>query len=202
MLLVRRGISPFLHRWALPGDFVDVAEDLNGAAERVLFELTALTDVYLEQVSSFGAPGRHPAARVITVAYYALIGSSDHPVSPQGWAEEAQYFDIDELPALGFDHDDILDACLARLRERVRQRPIGFELLPPFFSLSDLQRLYECILGAPLDKRNFRKKILQTGLVEDSGNIQEGVSHRPAKLYRFNVEKYEGLRRLGFSWDI
>ncbi len=202
VLLVRRGIEPFLHQWALPGDYVGDAEDLDQAAQRVLVELTTIEDVYLEQVRSFGTPGRHPAGRVLTIAYYSLIGSSDHPVSPSGWAEQAQYFDIDDVPPLAFDHADILRTCHARLRERVRQRPIGFELLPRYFSLSDLQRLYECVLGEALDKRNFRKKILQTGVVEDSGSLQEGVSHRPAKLYRFNVEKYQRLKEQGFSWDV
>ncbi len=202
VLLVRRGIQPFLHVWALPGDFVGEEEDLHQAAGRVLTELTGIHDVYLEQVESFGTPGRHPAGRVMTVAYYSLIGSSDHPVSPHGWAEQAMYFDIGELPDLAFDHGSILRTCLSRLRERVKRRPIGFELLPLNFSLSDLQRLYESLLGEALDKRNFRKKILQTGVVENTGAYQEGVSHRPASLYRFNVEKYERLRQQGFSWEV
>ena len=202
ILLVRRGISPFLRAWALPGDFVAAAEELDSAAERVLRDLTGLSNLYLEQVRSIATPGRHPEGRVITTAYYSLIGTSDHPVSPQGWAEEAQYFDLDELPPLAFDHAGILEVCLLRLRERVRRRPIGFELLPSTFALSDLQMLYEALLGEGLDKRNFRKKILQTGVVQPTGELQTGVSHRPAKLYRFDVEEYQRLRQSGFSWDI
>ena len=202
VLLIQRGAEPFLHHWALPGDFIHGNEDLDAAAERVLSELTGLQDVYLEQVRSFGNPIRHPDGRVITVAYYSLIGRSEHPVSPQGWAERAGYHAIDQLPDLAFDHREILDTCLARLRERVRTRPIGFELLPANFTLSELQALYESILGETLDKRNFRKKILQTGLVGPTGHLQENVSHRPAKLYAFDVAKYEKLRREGFSWEV
>ena len=202
VLLVRRGVSPAAHEWALPGEYVYAREHLGEAAARILRELTGLTNVYLEQVAAFGDPDRHPAGRVVTVAYYSLIGTSDHPVIPQGWATSARYFDLDDLPALAFDHRDILEVCLRRLRERVRRRPIGFELLPTAFTLSDLQMLYEALLGEELDKRNFRKKILQTQLVRPTGSLQEGVSHRPAKLYRFDVDKYERLRRQGFNWDI
>ncbi len=202
VLLIKRGVEPYLHRWALPGDYVRTDEDLDTSAARVLFALTGLHDVYLEQVQTFGGPNRHPAGRVLTVAYYSLIGTSSHPVSPRGWAEGAAYHDIDKLPELAFDHRDILTTCLERLRERVRTQPIGFELLPSLFSLSDLQALYESILGEPLDKRNFRKKILLTGVVHDTGELQENVAHRPAKLYAFDVAKYERLRRQGFSWEV
>ena len=202
VLLVERGVSPAAHSWALPGEYVYPREQLGDAAARILRELTSLTDVYLEQVEAFGDPDRHPAGRVVTVAYYSLIGTSDHPVIPQGWAESARYFDLDELPPLAFDHREILEVCLRRLRERVRRRPIGFELLPTEFTLSDLQMLYEALLGEELDKRNFRKKILQTHVVKPTGNLQEGVSHRPAKLYRFDVDEYERLRRQGFSWEM
>ena len=202
VLLVKRGVSPAAHSWALPGEYVLADERPGAAAARILHELTGLHDVYLEQVHTFGNPDRHPAGRVITVAYYSLIGTRSHPVQPQGWAEDARYFPIDEVPELAFDHADILDVCLKRLRERVRRRPIGFELLPDTFTLSDLQALYEALLGEELDKRNFRKKILQTGVVQATGQLQQGVSHRPAKLYRFDVEAYEHLRKRGFSWDI
>ena len=202
VLLVKRGVSPAAHEWALPGEYVFPDEDTGAAAARILHELTGLDDVYLEQVYTFADPERHPAGRVITVAYYSLIGTRSHPVQPQGWAEDARYFPIDEVPALAFDHADILGVSLARLRERVRRRPIGFELLPDTFTLSDLQMLYEALLGEGLDKRNFRKKILQTGVVQSTGDLQTGVSHRPAKLYRFDVEEYERLRERGFSWDI
>jgi len=202
VLLVQRGVDPFKDEWALPGEMVQSDENLDNAADRVLHELTSLTDVYLEQVASFGAPKRHPAGRAFTVAYYSLIGTSSHPVSPNGWAKNAQYFDVAELPDLAFDHAEVLNSCLERLRERVRMRPIGFELLPRTFSLSDLQNLYESILGETLDKRNFRKKILSMGIVEDTGDLQSNVNHRPAKLYRFDEQRYEALVKKGFSFAV
>ncbi len=202
VLLVQRGVEPFINDWALPGEMVQADENLDDAADRVLFELTSMNEVYLEQVASFGAPKRHPAGRAFTVAYYSLIGTSAHPVSPNGWAQRARYFDIEELPKLAFDHAKVLNTCLERLRERVRMRPIGFELLPRTFSLSDLQSLYESILGETLDKRNFRKKILSMGIVEATGELQSNVSHRPAKLYRFDESRYEALVEKGFSFTV
>jgi len=202
VLLVQRGVDPYKHAWALPGEMVKSDENLDAAADRVLHELTSLSDVYLEQVASFGDPSRHPAGRAFTVAYYSLIGTTSHPVSPNGWATSAQYFDVEELPDLAFDHSAVLQTCLNRLRERVRSRPIGFELLPRVFSLSDLQNLYESILGETLDKRNFRKKILSMGIVEDTGELQSNVNHRPAKLYRFDESRYEALVLKGFSFAV
>jgi len=202
VLLVERGVEPFVGGWALPGEMVLPDEDLDTAAARVLRELTGLDDVYLEQVASFGAPLRHPAGRVVTVAYYSLLPERTHPVAPSGWARSVRYFDITNLPKLAFDHLEIFQRCLARLRERVRSEPLGFELLPKQFSLSELQHLYECILGHDLDKRNFRKKMLSMGIVDDTGDYQENVNHRPAKLYRFNVEEYSRLSREGFSFAV
>jgi len=202
VLLVERTVEPFADHWALPGEMVKPHEDLDTAAERVLRELTGLARVYLEQVASFGQPKRHPSGRVVTIAYYSLVPERNHPVTPRGWAKRAQYFDIDQLPPLAFDHAAVLKTCLDRLRERVRTRPLGFELLPRMFSLSELQSLYQSILGHPLDKRNFRKKILSMGVLEDTGELQENVSHRPAKLYRFNEREYERLRQDGFSFAL
>lgn len=202
VLLVERGVEPYSGMWALPGEFVLPDEDLDTAAARVLRELTGLEGVYLEQVESFGEPGRHPEGRVVTIAYYSLIRERPQAVVPKSWARQAGYFAIDDLPAIAFDHRTILMRCLHRLRERVRSRPIGFELLPEKFSLSDLQALYESIIGEPLDKRNFRKKILSMGVVTDTGEVQENVSHRPAKLYRFDERQYERLRREGFSFAV
>ena len=202
VLLVERGVEPFDRRWALPGDMIRADEDLDTAAGRILRELTGLADVYLEQVASFGTPDRHPAGRVITVAYYSLLRQSGYPAAALGWARRVRYFDADELPPLAFDHRDIIAQCRERLRERVRTRPIGFELLPRRFSLSDLQYLYEAILGTPLDKRNFRKKILAMNVVLDTGDVQENVSHRPAKLYRFDADRYARLRSEGLTFEV
>ena len=202
VLLVERGVEPFNDSWALPGEMVRPDEDLDSAAGRILRELTDLDEVYLEQVASFGTPGRHPAGRVVTVAYYSLLREASYPVLPKGWAKNARYFSIDALPVLAFDHGEIIEACHERLRERVRTRPVGFELLPKRFTLSDLQSLYESILGRELDKRNFRKKILSVGYVEDTGDLQENVSHRPAKLYRFDEERYASSRAVGFDLSL
>lgn len=202
VLLVERGVEPFAGMWALPGEMALPDENLDTAAGRVLRELTGLEGVYLEQVASFGEPRRHPAGRVVTVAYYSLIRERPQAVAPKGWSRRAGYFAVDELPALAFDHALVLARCLERLRERVRTRPIGFELLRERFSLSDLQALYETVLGETLDKRNFRKKILAMGVVIDTGELQEGVSHRPAKLYRFDEARYEALRLAGFSFAV
>ena len=202
ILLINRGAEPFRGMWALPGDLVKPNEDLDFAAKRVLRELTGLDNVYLEQVRTFGRLDRHPLGRVLTVAYFSLIKIKDYNVQYASWAEDAGWFHINKLPPLAFDHEEILAACLLRLRRRVRARPIGFELLPEKFTLSKLQHLYESILGNELDKRNFRKKILGMNLLLPLGEVQNGVAHRPAKLYRFDNERYAQLVSDGFTFAL
>lgn len=206
VLLIQRGQAPFKGKWALPGDLVYPNEDLDTAAERVLEQLTGLRGVYLEQVKTFGAVDRHPLGRVITIAYFSLIKISDYVVTPASFAQSAKWHSISEVSDLAFDHNEILASCLRRLKRKVRQAPLGFELLPPKFSLTALQNLYEAILGLPknkgLDKRNFRKKILAMNLLVPLGEAQAGVSHRPAKLYRFDPEKYQQFVAEGFSFDV
>lgn len=202
ILLINRGAEPFRGMWALPGDLVKPNEDLDFAAKRVLRELTGLDNVYLEQVRTFGRLDRHPLGRVLTVAYFSLIKIKDYNVQYASWAEDAGWFHINKLPPLAFDHEEILAACLLRLRRRVRARPIGFELLPEKFTLSKLQHLYESILGNELDKRNFRKKILAMNLLLPLGEVQNGVAHRPAKLYRFDNERYAQLVSDGFTFAL
>lgn len=192
VLLIRRGAEPFMGDYAVPGDLVYPTEDLDLAAQRVLRELTTLSDVYLEQVKTFGKVNRHPFGRVITVSYYSLIKIDQYDVGPANWAKEARWHEVDELPRLAFDHQDIVNACLARLRADVRHKPIGFQLLPEKFTLSQLQALYEALLGIPLDTRNFRKKVLSQGIVIELNERQQGVAHRPAKLYRYAREHFEG----------
>ncbi|MCE7922795.1 MAG: NUDIX hydrolase [Haliscomenobacteraceae bacterium CHB4] len=204
ILLIQRGAAPYKGKWALPGDLVYPNEDLDTAAERVLEQLTGLRDVYLEQVRAFGAVDRHPLGRVITIAYFSLIKISDYTVTPASFAQSAMWHSVNKVGDLAFDHKEILDSCLKRLKRKVRMAPIGFELLPPKFTLTELQQLYESILAPPkgIDKRNFRKKILSTNLLNDLNQVQEGVAHRPAKLYEFDKDKYEQLVAEGYSFDI
>jgi 8-oxo-dGTP diphosphatase len=204
VLLIQRGAAPFRGLWALPGDLVYPNEDLDTAAARVLEQLTGLKNVYLEQVKAFGSVDRHPLGRVITIAYYSLIKISNYSLTPASFAQSAQWFSISEIEELAFDHKDILGSCLESLKRKVRNTPVGFELLPPKFTLTALQQLYESVLAFEkgLDKRNFRKKILSMNLLLELEETQEGVAHRPAKLYRFDQEKYNELVSNGFNFDI
>lgn len=193
VLLIQRAKSPFQHSWAFPGGFVNMDEDLETAALRELEEETGVKNVFIEQLYTFGQPGRDPRGRVISVVYYALVNLSEHPVEASSDAANVLWFDINHLPTLAFDHQIIFDTALNRLRSKVRYQPIGFELLPQKFTLAQLQRLYEVILGvSPLNKRNFRARILKMGVLKEAGQ-QKDVAHRPAKLYRFDKKKYQEL---------
>jgi 8-oxo-dGTP diphosphatase len=183
ILLIRRGLPPFRGKWALPGGFVRPAETLEAAARRELEEETGLREVYLEQLYTFGDPERDPRGRTVTVAYYALIRQA--PVRAATDASEAAWFPAARPPALAFDHAQILKTGLLRLRAKVGYSTVGFELLPRKFTLSELQQLYEAILGRPLDKRNFRKKVLSLGLLRREDAERSRGAHRPARLYSF-----------------
>jgi 8-oxo-dGTP diphosphatase len=202
VLLIQRALEPFKGKWALPGGFVHVDETLDDAARRELVEETGLEDIYLEQLYTFGTVKRDPRERVVSVAYYALVKLSDHKAKAATDAAEAKWFPVSQLPKLAFDHADILALALTRLQGKVRYQPIGFELLPPKFTLSDLQHLYEAILGAELDKRNFRKKVLGFGLLVALNESQVGGRHRPAQLFRFDADKYEKLKKRGFNFEL
>lgn len=192
VLLIQRSLPPYEGQWALPGGFVDMAENLESAALRELEEETGMTDVFIEQLYTFGDPGRDPRGRVVSVAYYALVNLSEHPLRASSDARRVGWFPAYQLPALAFDHAEIVETAIQRLRGKVRYQPIGFELLPEEFTLTQLQDLYEAVLDIPLNKRNFRTRILKMGVLEEVG-MQEGVSHRPARLYRFDREKYRQL---------
>jgi 8-oxo-dGTP diphosphatase len=203
VLLIQRRLQPFQHAWALPGGFVRLEETLDEAARRELAEEAGVTDVYLEQLYTFGAPlDRDPRERVVTVAYFALAKLSDHRIRAATDAMGVGWFALDDLPKLAFDHDKIVEAAHERLRGKVRYAPVGFELLPPRFSLTQLQRLYEIILGTDLDKRNFRKKILSMDLLVETDEVEQGVRHRAARLYRFDRRKYDRLAKQGFELSI
>ena len=192
VLLIQRAHDPFEGQWALPGGFVEMEEELSTAALRELEEESGVKDVFIEQLYTFGRPGRDPRGRTVSVAYFALVHLPDHPIRAASDAREVKWFSIDQLPELAFDHAEIVRVAINRLRGKLQYQPIGFKLLTAEFSLSQLQELYEVVLGIPLNKRNFRTRILKMGVLEEMG-IQEGVAHRPARLYRFNKEKYEQL---------
>lgn len=202
VLLIKRGVEPFAGKWALPGGFVRMEESLDDAARRELEEEAGIRPSHLEQLYTFGEPGRDPRGRVVTVAYFALVKLSDHRVHAATDAREAAWFSVWDTPKLAFDHADILGTALQRLKGKVRYQPIGFELLPPKFTLTQLQRLYEIILERDLDKRNFRKKILSMELLEELDEVEQDVSHRAARLYRFDHKKYKQLEKAGFNFEL
>ena len=202
VLLIERAIEPFKGKWALPGGFVREDETLDDAARRELREETGVLDVYLEQLYTFGEIDRDPRERVITVAYYALANLGDHRIKATTDARNAAWFAVSDLPKLAFDHDKIVAAALLRLRSKVRYQPVGFELLPRKFTLSRLQRLYETVLERPLDKRNFRKKILSMDLLIELDEIEQDVAHRAARLYSFDEKKYQRLAKKGFNFEL
>jgi len=202
LVLVERGLPPFKGRWALPGGFVHLDETLEEAARRELEEETGLTRIYLEQLYTFDQVDRDPRERIISVAHFALVKLSDHKTRAGSDATRSAWFAADALPKLAFDHEAIVGVALERLRGKVRYRPIGFELLPQKFPLRQLQSLYEAVLGVPLDKRNFRKKVLAMGLLQELEETEMDVSHRAARLYRFDEKAYRRLGKQGFEFSL
>ena len=202
VLLIERGLEPFKGRWALPGGFVRVHETLDAAARRELQEEAGLRNVFLEQLYTFGELGRDPRERVVTVAYYALVKLSEHEAKAATDAANARWFPVSKVPKLAFDHAQILATAVERLKGKVRYQPIGFELLPSKFTLSQLQHLYEAVLGTELDKRNFRKKVLSIGLLVPLKERQMIGRQRPAQLFRFDKEKYQQLKKRGFNFEV
>lgn len=195
ILLIERNEEPFKDWWALPGNLVDNNESVDQSASRILHELTGLSDVYMEQYYTFGEIDRHPQGRVISVAYYAMLRlGGDKALKPlTTYAKKAQWVNVHELPKLGFDHQHIFDKGLEKIKRRIKHLPIAFELLPEKFTLTQVQNVYELILGKKLDKRNFRKKILSFGVLKELDEKQKGVSFRAATLYKFDRRKYAKL---------
>jgi 8-oxo-dGTP diphosphatase len=184
VLLIKRRNPPFQGMWAIPGGFVAMDESLEAAALRELEEETGVRDVYLEQLYTFGDVGRDPRGRVITVAYFALVPVTAIDPHAGSDAAEARWWSAYDLPALAFDHADIIAYAVQRVRYKLEYSAVGFELLPEAFTLSQLQSAYEIILAEELDKRNFRRKILSADVIEETGDYRTGDG-RPAKLYRF-----------------
>jgi len=190
VLLIQRGTQPHKDMWALPGGPVYEQEALRKSALRVLEEETGVHDVFMEQLFTFGNLGRDPRGRFVTVAYYALVNLLEHPAEAKADTRNVEWFEINQLPELAFDHEEILAMAINRLRSKMRYQPVGFELLPEKFTLPQLQKLYETVLDQELNKRNFRTRIINMDILQNVGR-QENVPHRPATLYRFDKEKYE-----------
>jgi 8-oxo-dGTP diphosphatase len=195
VLLIRRGIPPYKNSMAIPGGFVLEDESLDDAALRELREETGVEDVYLEQLYTFGGLGRDPRGRVVTVAYYALIPSG-RVLKSGSDASAAEWRDTDDLPKLAFDHGNIVAYALERLRNKLEYTTAGFKLLPEQFTLSELQAVYEAILGKKLDKRNFRKKLELLGVLKPLATWRR-TGRKPARLYRFSAKQFEKLKDKG-----
>lgn len=191
VLLIKRRHPPFADSWALPGGFVGIDERIEDAAARELAEETAVEGIYLEQLYTFGEPNRDPRGRVITVSYFAIVGADVVQQAHAGAeASDAGWFSVYSLPPLAFDHARIITYALQRLRYKLEYTALGFLLLPDEFTLSELQQVYQVVLCEPLDKRNFRRKILAQGILESTSKLRFG-DHRPAKLYRFAAAAIE-----------
>ncbi|MFZ1529383.1 MAG: NUDIX domain-containing protein [Ferruginibacter sp.] len=193
VLLIRSDLKKYKDKWTLLGDLIKPTEDLDEAAYRVLRQRTGMDDVFLEQVHTFGATRRHPAGRVVTVAYYSLINIEHHKLKILD--NELHWHDVKTVTDLAFDHQEIFETCYKRLQKRIQEHPLGFSLLPKKFSLRELQNLYESILDTKMDRRNFRKKFFAMDLLTDLNEMEKDVPHRPGKLYQFNYKKYEKKKK-------
>jgi 8-oxo-dGTP diphosphatase len=202
VLLIKRGSEPFKSQWALPGGFVYKNERLDSAAKRELEEETGVKVNFLEQLYTFGDPGRDPRMRVISVAYFGLVRSADFQLNAKTDAEDAAWFNIKKLPGLAFDHQEIIEAAVQRLRGKLTYEPIGFELIDKEFPFSDLEKLYQTLLNRDLDRRNFKRKILAYGFLEELPKSIQRKAGRPAKLFRFNQKKYFDLKKRGYNFDL
>lgn len=199
VLLVERGIEPFKGRWAFPGGFIKMDETALQGAKRELFEETGLKDAYIRQFHTFSAVDRDPRERVITIAYYALVRISE--VKGGDDAAKAQWFSLDQVPSLAFDHDMILRQALSVLRQQIHFEPIGFELLPEKFTMSQLQHLYEAILDVKFDRRNFSNKMLKLGILTELEEKLTLVNKKVAFLYKFNPDSYREMKEKGFRLE-
>ncbi|MDA0714638.1 MAG: NUDIX hydrolase [Bacteroidetes bacterium] len=201
-------------QYALPGDLIYMDEQLDEGAQRVLKDLTGLQNIFMEQFGAFGDPvldgflsdqrwlksiRSEPEERVVTIGYYSLVKMHDYIPVASSFARSAVWVPVNEVAELAFDHNILLDKALSALRQTLQTRPIGFNLLPPKFTLSQLQRLYEAIHNRDIDKRNFRRKIIKLGIVTELAEKQEGVAHKPARFFSFDKDRYEELLQEGFE---
>ena len=202
VLLVERKYEPFANMWAIPGGFVKNGETLEEAVYRELQEETGVDIGYLEQLYTFGEPKRDPRQRIVSVAYFGLVKPDAHELNASSDAKEAKWFDVNDLPQLAFDHDKVLESALKRLRSKITYEPIGFELLGERFPFSDLENLYTTLLGREIDRRNFRKKILSLGILDELDEKVSKGAGRPANLFKFNKKRYFELMKKGIVFEI
>jgi len=198
VLLVQRGQEPYKDKWAIPGGFIRLTENLDEAAKRLLYEKTNVKDVYLKQLKTFGDPLRYPRSRVITVSYFALIRSEDLELKFETGLniKQVKWHSVYNQPQLAFDHKEIIDYAVKKLRDSLEYSPIAFQLLPQKFTLTELQKAYEIIIDKQLDKRNFRKKMVSLGILNELDEYTKASSKRPAKLYMFNEDTIEDKKAL------
>ncbi|NQZ77822.1 MAG: NUDIX hydrolase [Ekhidna sp.] len=202
LLLVRHSDGISKGKWALPGGFVQKNESIDDAAERILYRLTGIKEIYLEQTKAFGSVDRFPTKRVVTIAYQALLNVQNFTLNPGFTADGAEWFNYNEIPPLPYDHADIVKYTKEQLRNKVKQEPVGFNMLPPKFTLFQLQLLYESMLDIKLDKPNFRRKIDKMNLLIDTGEVEKNATYRAAKLYRFDEQIYYRLKEKKFVLDL
>jgi 8-oxo-dGTP diphosphatase len=204
VLLIQRKYEPFKNAWAIPGGFVQEDESLEEAVRRELSEETGVKLDYLEQLYTFGEPGRDPRQRIISVSYFGLVKASQYQeLKASTDAENAKWFSIKKIPALAFDHKQILSVAIERLRAKIRYQPIGFELLDKKFPFADLEKLYTALLDKDINRRNFSKKILSFGFLEETGELSVSAGKgRPSKIYQFNQKRYRELLKKGFHFEI
>lgn len=204
ILLIKRKYDPFKDKWAIPGGFVLNEESLEDAVFRELKEETGVEINYLEQLYTFGKPGRDPRRRIISVAYFGLVNSAQFSkISADTDASEVEWFNIKELPELAFDHDSILEIAIERIRNKIKYQPIGFELLDKKFPFSDLENLYSILLDREIDRRNFKKKIQKLGILEElNEKAKSSGAGRPGNLFQFNQQRYKELLEKGMHFEI
>ncbi len=204
LLLIQRKYEPYKNSWAIPGGFVLEDESLEEAVKRELMEETGISVNYLEQLYTFGEPKRDPRQRVIAIAYFGLVKTSQYQeLKASTDAENAKWFSIKKLPSLAFDHKQIIAVAIERLRAKVRYQPVGFELLDKKFPFSDLEKLYTALLDKEINRRNFSKKILSFDFLEETGELSKSEGKgRPSKMYQFNQKRYKELLKEGFHFEI
>jgi len=202
VLLIKRKHEPFKGTWAIPGGFVEQGESLEHAVSRELKEETGIEVNYLEQLYTFGDPKRDPRKRIVSVAYYALVKPDIYEVHAADDADGAEWFNIEKLPRLAFDHKAILEMAIFRLRNKISYEPVGFELLDKHFPFSELHKLYETLYGKEIDRRNFKKKFLSLDILKELKEKSSGGKGRPGVLYSFDKDKYFKLKKKGIVFEI
>lgn len=202
ILLVKHAQGISKGKWALPGGWIKYNESVDDAAYRILTAQTSVSNIYLEELKTFGAVNRYPTTRVITVAYYALVRKSNFRLNPGPTESDVQWFNVHQLPEMVYDHNEIFACGFKRLKHKVQHEPVGFNLLPRKFTLLQIKEMYEAILEKELDKSNFRRKLIKMNLLVPCNEKQTDVAHRAARLYRFDKKVYNQLLNKGFIFEV